>query len=310
MWRLSPPGFSRLEEAVSLDVRIGGSESNTAVSLARLGNRVAWWSKLPANPLGHRIENEIRRWGVDTSAVQWDTTPSARAGLYFIDFGVAPRATDVHYDRAQSSACSLQPSDIDSNLIGRARLLHVTGITCALSDSCAEAVEYAVQSAKSQGTAVSFDVNYRSKLWSPAKAQAVLKQILPQVDLLLTPLSDAETIFGITGTGEEVARQFREEFGIDSVVVTCGGDGGRAIDSRGAWSVGAHSLGTIVDRVGAGDAFDAGVLYGYLQGDLGLGMEYGSAMAALKHTVPGDLLIATKAEIESVLRGADSGIRR
>jgi 2-dehydro-3-deoxygluconokinase len=138
----------------------------------------------------------------------------------------------------------------------------------------------------------------------------VLKQILSQVDLLLCPLSDAETVFGMTGTGEEVAYQFREEFGIDSVVVTCGGDGGRAIDSRGEWSVGAYSLGTVVDRVGAGDAFDAGVLYGYLQGDLRLGMEYGSAMAALKHTVPGDLLIATKAEIELVLQGAGGGIRR
>ncbi len=310
MWRLSPPGFSRIEEAVTLDVRIGGSESNTAVALSRLGVDAAWWSKLPANALGRRIENEIRRWGIDTSHVLWDTQTEARAGLYFVDFGVPPRATDVLYDRARSSACTLIPEEIAVEPIATSRLLHVTGITCALSDSCASAVTHAVQIAKANGTKVSFDVNYRSKLWLPQKAEQVLSALLPQIDLLLCPLSDAQILFGMAGSGEEIAHQFRDRFGIPSVVITCGGEGARATDDSGYWSASAYELGNIVDRIGAGDAFDAGVLYGYLQGDLQLGMEYGSAMAALKHTIPGDLLLATRTEIEAVLQGSTGGVKR
>lgn len=310
MWRLSPPGYGRIEEAVSLDVRIGGSESNTAVALARLGLRVAWWSKLPANALGWRIENEIRRWGIETSSVLWHRGAEARAGLYFVDFGVPPRATDVLYDRARSSACTLTPDEIDPMPIQEAKLLHVTGITCALSDSCASAVAHAIHIAKVAGTRVSFDVNYRSKLWSPEKAAEVLASLLPEVDLLLCPLADAHTLFGMVGSGEEVAHQFRDRFHIPSVVITCGGDGARATDDRGDWSASAYDLGTIVDRIGAGDAFDAGVLFGYLQGNLLLGMEYGSAMAALKHTLPGDLLLATRAEIDAVKQGNRGGVHR
>jgi len=167
MLRLSAPGYGRLEEAVTLDVRIGGSESNTAVALARLGLRSAWWSKLPTNPLGRRIENEIRRWGVDTSGVIWDESPPARAGLYFLDFGVAPRGIDVYYDRAASAASALVPEEINPERIAQARLLHLTGITPALSPSCAQATERALALARQARTAVSFDVNYRAKLWSP-----------------------------------------------------------------------------------------------------------------------------------------------
>src|ERR1051326_1244397 len=123
MLRLSAPGFSRLEEADSLDVRIGGSESNTAVALARLGLRAAWWSKLPDNPLGRRIENEIRRWGVDTAQVVWDGSPDARAGVYFLDFGLPPRGIDVYYDRANASASRITAAEVDPALIARARLL-------------------------------------------------------------------------------------------------------------------------------------------------------------------------------------------
>ncbi|HZP81120.1 MAG TPA: sugar kinase [Chthonomonadaceae bacterium] len=310
MLRLSAPGYSRLEEAVTLDVRIGGSESNTAVALARLGLRAAWWSKLPANPLGRRIENEIRRWGVDTSGVIWDTEPTARAGLYFLDFGVAPRGIDVYYDRARSAASTLTPEEIDADLIAQARLLHLSGITPALGPSCAQAVTRAIERAKAAGTLVSFDVNYRAKLWTPEEARKTLEPLLPRVDVLLTPLSDAAAIFAITGSGPEVAREFRQRYGVGVAVVTCGGDGAVACDDRGDWAAAASPLNEVVDRVGAGDAFNAGVLMGYLQGDLALGLEYGATMAALKHTMPGDLLLSTRAEIEAARAGSSSGIRR
>lgn len=293
-----------------MDVRIGGSESNTAIALSRLGLGVSWWSNLPDNPLGRRIENEIRRWGVDTSFVMWDEEASARAGLYFIDFGTSPRATNVHYDRAASSACAIRPDHVPIEPIEEARLLHLTGITAALSDSCAEAVAFAMQIAKRAGTLVSFDVNYRAKLWSPEKANRVLSQTLPNADLLFCPESDAKTVFGIEGGAESAARQLSERFGVASVVVTCSEGGARALTPEGEHSVSAFPLGQIVDRIGAGDAFSAGALFGYLAGDLQKGMEYGTAMAALKHTVPGDILLATRAEIEAVAAGARGGVSR
>src|SRR5579871_3203141 len=270
MLRLSAPGFSRLEEAVSLDVRVGGSESNTAVALARLGLRVAWWSKLPANPLGRRIENEIRRWGVNTEGVLWDETPGARAGLYFLDFGLSPRATDVYYDRAHSSASRLTALEIDGARIACGRLLHLSGITPALSPYAAKAVSRALTLAKEAGTRVSFDINYRAKLWSPEAARTGLEPLLSQVDLLFCPQADAALLFGLTGSGPEVARTLREQYELEAAVVTCGGDGAVACDDAGDWAAAPHTLGQIVDRVGAGDAFNAGVLMGYLQDDLAL----------------------------------------
>ena len=310
MLRLSAPGFGRLEEATTLDVRIGGSESNTAVALARLGLRVEWWSKLPANPLGRRIENEIRRWGVDTSGMIWDGDSTARAGAYFLDFGLPPRGIDVYYDRAHSSASRLTRDEVDPVRIARARALHLSGITPALGAGCAQAVEHALTLAKQAQTRVSFDINYRAKLWDAPAACRALEPLLPRIDLLLTPLADADLLFGITGKGTDVARELKARYGIPAVVVTMGGEGAVACDDAGDQAAAPYPLGQVVDRVGAGDAFNAGVIMGWLQNDLKLGLGYGVAMAALKHTMPGDLLLSTRAEIESACSGASTSIRR
>ena len=310
MLRLNAPGFGRLEEATTLDVRIGGSESNTAVALARLGKRVAWWSRLPANPLGRRIENEIRRWGVDTSGVMWDSKDEARAGLYFLDFGVPPRGIDVYYDRARSSITTVRPDHIDLSRIEESHLLHLSGITPALSESCGETVRFMMQMAEQYGTQISFDVNYRAKLWTPDEAKRTLAPLLPMVDVLLCPLADAQSVFGITGTGPEVARAFRDKYGVGAAVITMGGGGSVACDDANDFAATPFALGQVVDRVGAGDAFNAGVLWGWLQDDLKLGLETGTAMAALKHTVPGDLLLSTKEEIEAARSQTFTGIRR
>ena len=308
--RLSAPGHSRLEETDLLDVRIGGSESNTAVAMARLGMRVAWWSKLPGNPMGRRIENEIRRWGVDTSGVIWDDSPTSRAGLYFIDFGLPPRGIDVYYDRASSSASKITAIEVSEEAIGRARLLHLTGITPALSPYCAKAVTQAIEHAKSHQTLVSFDTNFRSRLWSATAARVEMEPLFASVDLLLCPRDDAATLFGVTGTGSEIAAELRDRYEVPTVVVTCGEEGAAAADESGVSTVLACESPHVVDRVGRGDAFNAGILMGYLQGDLALGMRYGAAMAALKQTMPGDLLLATRAEIEAALAPAASAIKR
>ncbi len=310
MLRLSAPGFSRLEETDSLDLRVGGSESNTAVGLARLGLKVSWWSKLPNNPLGRRIENEIRRWGVDTSGMIWDDSPEARAGLYFLDFGVSPRGIDVYYDRADSSMSRITALEIDPEKIMSARLLHLSGITPALSPYAAKAVTKAIKMANEARVKVSFDVNYRAKLWSPEIAKQELEPMLSMIDTLLTPLEDAEKLFGIVGAADYVAKEFRERYGIETVVVTCGGEGVVACDSSGEYSAKPFPLSHVVDRVGAGDAFNAGLLMGRLEGDLQKGLNFGIAMSALKHTMPGDLLLSTRAEIEAAVKGGRPSISR
>lgn len=310
MLRLSPPNFGRLEEAVLLDVRIGGSESNTAVALARLGLRSSWWSRLPANPLGRRIQSEIRRWGVETDGILWDSSPEARVGTYFLDFGLPPRGIDVFYDRAHSSAAAISAEDVPPARIAQARLLHLTGITPALSDSCRAAAMRAVEIARSAGTRVSFDTNYRSRLWPPNRARAVLEPLIDRIDLLFCPLADAATVFNISGTGPDVVRVLRARYGVTTAVVTCGAEGAVACDDRGECAAAAFPLAGVVDRVGAGDAFSAGVMMGWLQNDLQLGLNYGTAMAALKHTMPGDLLLSSREEIEAAQAGILSGIRR
>ncbi len=310
MLRLSAPGFSRLEEADTLDVRIGGSESNTAVAVARLGMRAAWWSKLPPNPLGRRIENEIRRWGVDTSHVVWDESPTARAGAYYLDFGLPPRGIDVYYDRAGSSASKITALEIDEELIASARLLHLTGITPALSPYCSKAVARALAIAKAQGTLVSFDTNYRSRLWPADTARREMEPLFASVDLLFCPQGDAKTLFNLVGTGEQIAMTLRERFEVRAVVVTCGDQGASASTDGGLLQVAARESPHVIDRVGRGDAFNAGVLMGYLSDDLLRGMEYGAAMAALKQTMPGDLLLSNRAEIEAALEPGSHSIRR
>lgn len=336
MLRLSPPGQDRLESAVTLDAHVGGSESNTAVALARLQLRVAWWSRLPDNGIGRRIENDLRRWGVETSQVIWDSALSARAGLFFVEFGGPPRGTEVLYDRAHSSASQITVEDVKEDLIARSRLLHLSGITPALSTDCAEAVATAITFAHRHQVRISLDVNYRARLWSPEEARRGLEPLLAQVDLLFCSQNDAKIVFQVaesgTKAGQDVfqpreapqttqgnpagiatARVLQQRYGVETVIVTCGEQGVAACDSRGEYALPAQTLPVYDDpqyRVGSGDAFNAGALLGYLQGDLLLGLEYGVAMAALKRTLRGDMLIATRREIEAARSGERATLRR
>ncbi len=307
MIRLSPPGFGRLESTDLLDLRIGGSESNTAIALVRLERTVAWWSKLPSNPLGRRVAASIRARGVDVSHVLW--SDAGRVGLYFIEFGVPPRPHHVYYDRADSAASTLRPDEVDWSHLDGARHLHLTGITCALAPGCLATVDRAIQEAKGRGMTVSLDVNYRSKLWPPERARETLQELLPRVDLAVCPVGDASTVFGLEADGSGTARVLQSRYHVPRVVVTAGAEGAFAVDGDREYHAEAISAQEI-DRVGGGDAFAAGVLDGFLDGDLERGLRYGVAMAALKRTLQGDELIATREEIEAVVAGAASGIHR
>jgi 2-dehydro-3-deoxygluconokinase len=317
MLRLSPPDFHRLEQASSFDVKVGGGELNVAVGVARLGIDSAWVSKLPENALGRMVRNKAREQGVDTSHIVW--SKSGRVGIYFLEFGANPRASSVVYDRAGSAASTLAPGEVDwGKALAGCRLFHVSGITPALSRSCAEATLEAVKAAKSAGAKVSFDVNYRKKLWTAEEANACLVPMMEYVDILITTEEDTGIVFGIREPSyQQVAVRLNERFGFEVVAITLRED---LSVLRNNWSAFAYSGGKfyesakysceLVDRVGAGDSFTAGFVYGYLTGDVQKGVDYGTAYSALKHSIPGDLNWATLEEVESQLKGAGSRIQR
>ena len=317
MIRLSPPDSRRLEQASSFDVIVGGGELNVAVGVVRLGLESAWVSKLPQNALGRMVRNKAREQGVDTSSIVWSN--SGRVGLYFLEFGASPRASSVLYDRAHSAMSTLQPGEVDwKKALDGCKVFHVSGITPALSKSCAEATLEAVKAAKNSGAKVSFDVNYRRKLWTPEEANACLVPMMEFVDFLITTEEDTGVVFGIREkTYQEVAVKLNERFGFEVVAITIRED---LSVLRNNWSAFAYANGQfhespkyeceLVDRVGAGDSFTAGFIYGYLTGDVQKGVDYGAAFSAIKHSIPGDLNWATLEEVENLLKGSGSRIQR
>src|SRR5437667_929599 len=217
MVRLSPPNFRRLEQAGSLDVMVGGAELNTAVGLARLGHSVGWISRLTNNPLGRLIANRARAAGVGTDHVLW--TDDDRVGLYFLEFGAAPRASSVLYDRKGSAIAQIRPGMVNWPAVFQGgRWFHVTGITPALSTNAAEATREALQAARAARVQVSIDLNYRAKLWSQSDAGRWMSEFMQLCDVLITTEEDAERVLGITGQDfEDVARKLLKKFSLQIV---------------------------------------------------------------------------------------------
>ncbi|HZT78740.1 MAG TPA: sugar kinase [Gemmataceae bacterium] len=317
MVRLSPPNFRRLEQARSLDVQVGGAELNTAVGVARLGRSAAWVSRLTNNPLGRLIANHAREAGVSTDHVVW--TGEDRVGLYFLEFGAAPRASSVLYDRKGSAAAGVRPGMVPwASAFRGCRWFHVTGITPALSPSAAETTREALQAARAAGLRVSIDLNYRAKLWSQAEAGRCMADLMQFCDVLITTEEDAERVFGITGKDHaDVAAQLARRFPLQTVAITLREN---PLVWKNTWTAIAWREGTvcktrlheveIVDRLGAGDSFAAGLIHGLLDDDLQKGLDYGVAASALKHSIPGDFNWVTREEVEALLKGAGMRISR
>lgn len=306
MLRLAPPPHVPLEAAHHLDMSPGGTESNVAANLTRMGWRSAWFSRLPDNPLGRMVEQSIRAHGVDTSRVIYG---GQRLGLYFVEFGAAPRGIRVWYDRAASAASHIQPDDLPYDVIASSRWLHLTGITPALSPSCAATVRAALDYARAHDVRVSFDVNYRALLWSPVEAAAALEPLCHDADVVVVALRDAAALFGAPDNLHECTRSLQRRWG-GTVAVTAGDAGAAACDGGAVIECPAISV-TIVDRIGAGDAFTAGLIGCLLDGrDLEYGLRFGTALSALKLTIPGDIAIVTRHEVEAVLDGAASDLSR
>src|SRR5437763_12346443 len=220
MVRLSPPNFRRLEQARSLDVQAGGAELNTAVGLARLGRSTAWVSRLTDNAVGRLIANHAREAGVSTDHVVW--TDDDRVGVYFLEFGAAPRASSVLYDRKGSAIAAVRPGTVPwAAVFAGAKWFHVTGITPALGTGAAETTREALRAARAAGLKTSIDLNHRVKLWSNAEAGKWMTEFMQWCDVLVTTEEDIERVFGITGKDyEDVAAQVARRFPLSVVAIT------------------------------------------------------------------------------------------
>ncbi len=321
MVRLSPPHFQRLEQTSTLDMAVGGAEFNVATGVTRLGLTASWVSRLPQNALGRVLVNQARQLGVDTSHVVWSRDD--RMGIYFLEFGSAPRPSTVLYDRKNSAMSRIRPGEVDwDSALAGAKLFETSGITPALSPSAAEATAEALRIARQKGLKTVYDPNYRSTLWSIEDARKVQTPLMRDVSCFITGVSmegeTKEAVLGVTGSSpHDLAIQLVETFGFEVVALTLRGTSGLM---RNSLTAVAYSNGRsyetksydleVVDRVGGGDAFAAGFIAGYLEDDIQKALDYGTAFAALKHTVPGDINWTTLQETEDLIKGAGLRIRR
>lgn len=308
MLRLSPVTVSTLEEAQQFQVDVAGAESNVAVGLARMGLSVGWLSKLVDNPIGRLIAKRIQWHGVDVSRIVW--SDRGRNGLYYLEPGLEPRPTRLIYDRTDSAFTTLGFEEIDWEYFKKARLVHLGGITPALGKGVNELTHQILDHAKKSGAMTSFDVNYRSKLWSPSTAKKILSPIVKKVDILICSLTDAATVFDIESANtEEVAKGLRQAYHNQMVVLTMAGKGAMVFDGHNTFYQDAYQA-DCVDRIGRGDSFSAGFLYGFLHDDAPAGLKYGNAMAALNQTLKGDFFWCDKEEVEQLIAGHSKKLDR
>ncbi len=326
MMRLATPGRLRFSQAQELEITYGGGEANVAVSLANFGLDAAFVTRLPKNPFGDGAAQQLRGLGVDTTKI---ARGGDRIGIYFLETGASQRASVVVYDRAGSAISQVGPGEFDwSSIFAGASWFHFTGITPALGPKVAEATKEAAKAAKALGLTVSCDLNYRKKLWTPAEAQATMSGIMEYVDVAIGNEEDAEKVFGIKAEGanitggnvsgagyEQVARTLADRFGLKSVAITLRES--HSADHNG-WSAMLLHEGNvlasksydiqIVDRVGGGDSFAGGLIYGLTTGKSGQdALEFAVAASCLKHSISGDFNLVSVAEVEALTKGDGSG---
>lgn len=311
MLRLSPPNKEKISQSETFEKNCGGSEFNVASGAASLGIRAAVVTKLPKNKMGHFIARRIRYGNVSDDYVIWDNSDTKRLGIYYYESGVYPRKSAVVYDRANASVCSLKLSEIPDDIYNKTRVFHISSISLALDPNLRETALAMIKLMKKNGVAISFDVNYRATLWSEEEAREVIEKIFPLVDILFVSEETSRRMLQRTGTLDEIMRGYAEDYGCKIVATT----------RREVVSPTKHNFGSriyyngkfyeepqyenieVIDRVGSGDAYVAGVLYGILSdGDIERAMSVGNALSAIKNTVSGDMSISSKDEVESVIK--------
>lgn len=314
MLRLSPPANERITRGDSFGKQVGGAEMNAIAGSAMLGLRCGIISKLPANDLGTYIKNRVRECGVSDDFLVYDEDKDARLGVYYYESGAYPRKPRIVYDRKNTSFNKIDVSDYADALFAQARCFHTSGITLALSAQCRKTAIEMIKRFKENGALISFDVNFRGNLWSGAEAKECIEGILPYVDIFFCSEDTARLTFLKEGDVRSIMKGFTEEYPISIVAST----------QRIVHSPKRHTFGSIiysakedayyeeapyadievVDRIGSGDAYISGVLYGLLahEGDYRKALQYGNATSALKNTIPGDLLSTDLKEINSIIK--------
>ncbi len=326
MLRLSPRGNMRFVQADGFDVQYGGGEANVAVSLANYGNESCFVTKLPSNDIGQSALNALRRYGVCTEHI---LRGGDRLGIYFLETGSSMRPSKVIYDRAHSAMSEASASEFDFNkCMEGADWFHWTGITPAISDSAARIVEAACKAAKQNHLTVSCDLNFRKKLWTPEKAQSVMRPLMDYVDVCIGNEEDAELCLGFKPSAkvEEgvtcaegykgIFQEMAATFGFKYVASTlreslsASHNGWKAMiyDGTTFYESRRYDILPIVDRVGGGDSFSAGLIHGLLHGmTQGEALEFAVAASALKHTINGDFNLVSEDEVKSLAGGNTSG---
>ncbi len=326
MLRLSTPGFERFVQADSFDVTYGGGEANVSVALCNYGLQGVFVTKVPDNAIGQSAINHVRRFGVDT---QFMVKGGKRLGIYFLETGASARASQVIYDRAGAAIAEADISDFDFDQIFEGAVwFHTTGITPALSDKAAALTEAALKAAKAKGVTTSIDLNYRKKLWSKEKAKEVMTRLCQYVDVCIGNEEDAETTLGFKSRGTDITKgelnlegykdvfgQMKEKFDFKYIASTlresysASDNGWSALvyDGKEFYHTRKYDL-RIVDRVGGGDSFASGFIYGLItEMSMKDAAEFGVAASALKHTIPGDMNHATLDEVKKLMKGDASG---
>ncbi|HEV2300115.1 MAG TPA: sugar kinase [Stellaceae bacterium] len=311
LMRLSPPGMERLDQARQFEIGVGGSELNVAALLARLGRRCAWVSRLPEGPLGRIVEGEARRHGVDTRWVRHIT--GARLGLMFYEAGPEPRTARVIYDRKHSAAAELGFEDAPwEALVAKSDWLHLTGITPALGPSCRALVLHLAALAAAAKKRVSYDLNYRATLTTPAEARAVLEAAAPHLELLVLAERDAQNVLDFGEDGERLAQALAARYGVPLVALSRPPDAepGTLLLARGTLHVAPRYKVEKVDRIGAGDSLVGGLIHGLLDGDLDLGLRLGAFAAAMGLATPGDINYLGPEDLARFRAGRLGGLER
>ncbi|MEM7737917.1 MAG: sugar kinase [Deinococcota bacterium] len=295
--RLSVPAGEQLEHATNLNLAVAGAEGNVAGALAHLGWQTGWVSKLPQTSLAKRVLNTYKLAGLDTSAVCF--SKDERLATLFVEYAAKPRVTNVIFDRQYSAFSQLTRSDVNWEYLLDTRLIHLTGITAALSDQTRTVLVELVARAKQAGVAISFDVNYREKLWSLADARAVLMPLVDGANLLFCSQADAARVFGCAASANDSLLKLAKLTNAKHIVMSCADQGILAWNGQQILKSPAKEV-EMIDRIGAGDGLAAGVLHGYLHGDFVKGLEFGCIMAALAISQFGEMVLTTDEELEAL----------
>lgn len=326
MLRLAPEGYFRFTQADKFGATFGGGEANVAVSLANYGFDACFVTKLPSHDIGQCAVNSLRKYGVNTSYI---TRGGERVGIYYLEKGASQRASKCIYDRAYSAIAQAKTSDFNwDEIFEGASWFHFTGITPALGNNAVEICREACKAAKAKGVKISCDLNYRGKLWTRDEAKAAMSDLCQYVDVCIANEEDAKDVFGIEAENTDihggklnhdgyksVAKQLTDKFGFEKVAITLRSsisandndwaamlyDGGEFYFSK---SYHMH----IVDRVGGGDSFGGGLIYGFLSGKTPQGaLEFAVAASCLKHSIEGDYNMVSVSEVEKLAGGDGSG---